>query len=169
MRFDDGRRAPGDQVGVRYDPMLAKLIAHAEDRDACVDRMAAALAETVVLGVTTNLGFLRWALDDELFRAGEATTEFVERTWSPDLIPPLPEGRAVSRRRRLARVRRGSAAGDVIVAGEHALHRGWAYRLAADDQRAEAPPPAARWRRRCRARCSGSWSSEGESVEPARC
>ena len=42
VRIDTGVRA-GDEVGVRYDPMLAKVIAHAEDRDACIDRMAAVL------------------------------------------------------------------------------------------------------------------------------
>ena len=51
VRVDAGVRE-GDEVGVRYDPLLAKLIAHAEDRDACIERMAAALAETSVLGVT---------------------------------------------------------------------------------------------------------------------
>src|ERR671935_145549 len=56
VRVDTGVRA-GDEVGVRYDPLLAKVIAEAEDRDACIDRMAAALAETTVLGVATNLGF----------------------------------------------------------------------------------------------------------------
>jgi acetyl/propionyl-CoA carboxylase alpha subunit len=135
VRCDAGAR-PGDRIGVRYDPMLAKLIAHAEDRDACVDRMSAALAATIVLGVTTNLGFLRWALDDEVFRAGEATTEFVEQRWSQDLIPPLPEGTAASGDDVWHAFGQRRQPADVIVAGDHALHHGWAYRLAADDQRA---------------------------------
>ena len=42
VRIDSGVRE-GDEVGVRYDPLLAKVIAHAEDRDSCVDRLAAAL------------------------------------------------------------------------------------------------------------------------------
>jgi acetyl/propionyl-CoA carboxylase alpha subunit len=135
VRCETGAR-PGDRVGVRYDPMLAKLIAHAEDRDACVERLSAALAETIVLGVTTNLGFLRWALDDELFRAGEATTEFVEARWSPDLIPPLPEGAAAAGDDVWHAFGAARQPDDVIVAGDHALHRGWAHRLAAEDQRA---------------------------------
>lgn len=53
--------------------------------------MRALLAETAVLGVTTNLGFLRWALDQPAFRAGEAGTDFVEREWSAALVPELPE------------------------------------------------------------------------------
>jgi len=135
VRCDTGAR-PGDRIGVRYDPLLAKLIAHAEDRDACVERMSAALAATVVLGVTTNLGFLRWALDDVIFRAGEATTEFVAQRWSSDLIPPLPEGTAATGDDVWHAFGAGRQPDDVIVAGDHALHRGWAHRLAVDDQRA---------------------------------
>src|SRR5205814_2925568 len=71
--------------------LLAKLIAFAEDRDACLERMAAALAETVVLGVVTNLGFLRWLLDQPAFRAGTVDTAFVEREWTPARVPSLPD------------------------------------------------------------------------------
>jgi len=137
VRCETGARA-GDRVGVRYDPMLAKLIAHAEHRDACVERLAAALAATVVLGITTNLGFLRWVLDDELFRSGEATTEFVERRWSADLVPPLPEGVSVGGEDVWHAFGSGRQADDVLVAGDHALHRGWAHRLTVDDRRTVA-------------------------------
>ncbi len=71
-----------------------------------------------------------------MFRAGEATTEFVEQRWSQDLIPPLPEGTAAAGDDVWHAFGAGRQPGDVIVAGDHALHRGWAYRLAADDQRA---------------------------------
>src|SRR5439155_5464945 len=97
---------------------------------------SAALAATVVLGVTTNLGFLRWVLDDEVFRAGEATTEFVEQRWSQDLVPPLPEGTAAAGDDVWHAFGGARQPDDVIVAGDHALHRGWAHRLAIDDQRA---------------------------------
>jgi acetyl/propionyl-CoA carboxylase alpha subunit len=90
VRVDAGVRE-GDEIGVRYDPLLAKVIAHAEDRDACIERMAAALAETTVLGVQTNLGFLRWLLDQPGFRAGAAGIDFVERRWRAELVPPLPD------------------------------------------------------------------------------
>ena len=46
--------------GTSYDPMIAKLIAHGPTRDEALDRLADALAETEVAGVTTNLPFLRW-------------------------------------------------------------------------------------------------------------
>ena len=138
VRIDTGVRA-GDEVGVRYDPMLAKIIAHAEDRDACIDRMQAVLAETAVLGVATNLGFLRWALDQPAFRAGEAGTDFVEREWSAALVPELPGD---VRRAALARMHADSspwfALGPpqlpVRAAGGFVLHEGWQFAIGADDE-----------------------------------
>jgi acetyl/propionyl-CoA carboxylase alpha subunit len=141
VRCETGARA-GDRVGVRYDPLLAKLIAYAEDRDACVERLSAALAETVVLGVTTNLGFLRWVLEDEQFRAGEATTEFVQERWSPDLVPALPEGAAATGGDVWHAFGSVAQPNGVIVSGGLALYRGWAYRLAADDQQPVAAAAA---------------------------
>jgi acyl-CoA carboxylase subunit alpha len=67
----------GDEVGVAYDPLLAKLIAHGHDRDDALDRLASALAETRVDGVTTNLPFLRWLVEHPVVRAGGATTAFL--------------------------------------------------------------------------------------------
>ncbi len=142
VRIDTGVRA-GDEVGVRYDPMLAKVIAHAEDRDACIDRMAAVLADTAVLGVATNLGFLRWALQRPAFRAGEAGTDFVEREWSPDQVPGLPEG---VRRAAVARLHAdgspwfelGPPQLDVRAAGGFVLHEGWQFAVGGDDE-----PPSA--------------------------
>jgi acetyl/propionyl-CoA carboxylase alpha subunit len=141
VRCETGARA-GDRVGVRYDPLLAKLIAYAEDRDACVERLSAALAETVVLGVTTNLGFLRWVLEDEVFRAGEATTEFVQQRWSPDLVPELPEGTAATGGDIWHAFGSVTQPSGVTVARGLALYRGWAYRLAADDQQPVAAAAA---------------------------
>ena len=82
LRLPDGVRvdagvAEGDEVGTGYDPMIAKLIAHAPTREAALDRLAAALAETEVVGVTTNLPFLRWLVAHPALRAGETTTAFL--------------------------------------------------------------------------------------------
>ncbi len=83
----------GDQVGVAYDPQLAKLIVHAADRPAALDRLAHALRHYAVLGVTTNLPFLNWLVAQPAFRAGETTTDFIARYWHPDpsTAPPLPQ------------------------------------------------------------------------------
>ena len=76
IRVDAGVEQ-GDVVGMAYDPLLAKLIAHAATRAEALDRLAAALAETEVAGVTTNLPFLRWLVDQPALRAGRATTAFL--------------------------------------------------------------------------------------------
>ena len=76
VRIDAGVR-PGDAVTDRYDPMIAKVIAHGADRDAALDRLRAALAETTVLGVRTNLRFLRWLLDQPAMRDGEMRTDTI--------------------------------------------------------------------------------------------
>jgi acetyl/propionyl-CoA carboxylase alpha subunit len=80
--------AEGDEVGTGYDPMIAKLIAHGATREASLDKLAAALAETEVGGVTTNLPFLRWLVSHPALRAGETTTAFL--TEYPPLSAPSP-------------------------------------------------------------------------------
>jgi hypothetical protein len=67
----------GDEVGLAYDPLIAKLVAHGRTRDEALDLLAAALAETEVGGVTTNLPFLRWLVAHPVVRAGAATTAFL--------------------------------------------------------------------------------------------
>jgi acetyl/propionyl-CoA carboxylase alpha subunit len=78
----------GDEIGTAYDPLIAKLIAHGSTREDALDRLAAALAETEVGGVVTNLPFLRWLVAHPALRAGETTTAFL--TEHPPLsAPPL--------------------------------------------------------------------------------
>jgi acetyl-CoA/propionyl-CoA carboxylase, biotin carboxylase, biotin carboxyl carrier protein len=85
VRVDAGV-AEGDEVGTSYDPMIAKLIASGATRDEALDRLAEALAETEVRGVTTNLPFLRWLVAHPALRAGETTTAFLID--HPPLSPP---------------------------------------------------------------------------------
>jgi acetyl/propionyl-CoA carboxylase alpha subunit len=87
VRVDAGVEE-GDEVGIAYDPMIAKLIAHADTRDEALDRLAAALAETEVEGVVTNLAFLRWLVAHPALRAGETTTAFLVE--HPPLSAPRP-------------------------------------------------------------------------------
>ncbi|MCC7207395.1 MAG: acetyl-CoA carboxylase biotin carboxylase subunit [Anaerolineae bacterium] len=85
VRVDSGVGA-GDAITMYYDPMIAKLIVHAEDRAEALRRMDAALSEYVIIGPTTNIRFLRDVLAHPVFQAGEATTAFVERHfegWTP--------------------------------------------------------------------------------------
>jgi acetyl/propionyl-CoA carboxylase alpha subunit len=76
VRVDAGVEA-GDEVPVAYDPLLAKLSAHAETREEAFDDLSRALRATRVSGATTNLGFLRWLVDHPAVRAGETTTAFL--------------------------------------------------------------------------------------------
>jgi acetyl/propionyl-CoA carboxylase alpha subunit len=93
VRVDAGVEE-GDEVGLAYDPLLAKLIAHGQDRERALDLLAAALAETEVSGVTTNLPFLRWLVSHPDVRAGGVTTAFLVEhpplSSPPLLTPPVP-------------------------------------------------------------------------------
>jgi acetyl-CoA/propionyl-CoA carboxylase biotin carboxyl carrier protein len=78
VRVDSALRA-GTVVGSSYDPMLAKVIAWGPDRDAALRRLSASLGETAVLGVGTNVAFLRALLADDDVVAGRLDTGLVER------------------------------------------------------------------------------------------
>jgi len=77
-RVDSGLLA-GSVVGSDYDPMLAKVIVHGDDRAQALARLSDALADTAVLGLGTNIEFLRALLADEDVRAGRLDTQLVER------------------------------------------------------------------------------------------
>ncbi|MEO5986689.1 MAG: biotin carboxylase N-terminal domain-containing protein [Candidatus Limnocylindria bacterium] len=64
-----------------YDPLLAKLMVHAEDRAAAVDRLRRALDETLIGGVQTDAGFLRWLVDRPQFISGAYDTGFIGEHW----------------------------------------------------------------------------------------
>jgi acetyl-CoA/propionyl-CoA carboxylase biotin carboxyl carrier protein len=83
IRVDAGV-AECNEVTDRFDPMLAKIIAHGQDRDEALDRLTRALDETVILGLTTNLRFLRWLVREPAVRDGLAGTDTLERVWPPD-------------------------------------------------------------------------------------
>jgi acetyl-CoA/propionyl-CoA carboxylase biotin carboxyl carrier protein len=78
VRVDSGL-ALGTTVSSSYDPMLSKIIVHGPDRDTALRRLRAALAETCVLGVTTNAGYLRRLLTHPDVVAGRLDTGLVER------------------------------------------------------------------------------------------
>ena len=87
IRVDSGFRA-GDTVTHFYDPLLAKLIVHAEDRTAATQKMQAALREFVVHGVVTNIDFMQEVLSHEDFKNGKVTTRWVEQNLeSGSLLP----------------------------------------------------------------------------------
>jgi acetyl-CoA/propionyl-CoA carboxylase biotin carboxyl carrier protein len=83
IRIDSGLR-PGSVIGTDYDPMLAKVVAWGEDRDEALERLGSALARTEILGVTTNVGFLRRLVRHPDVSAAHLDTQLVERI-APDL------------------------------------------------------------------------------------
>jgi acetyl/propionyl-CoA carboxylase alpha subunit len=95
IRVDAGVEE-GDEVGTGYDPMIAKLIAHGSTRNEALDRLRAALGETEVTGVTTNLPFLRWLVSHPVVRAGRTTTAFLIEHPPLSEPPPVAPGRAWS-------------------------------------------------------------------------
>lgn len=78
VRVDSGIEA-GGSVSPYYDPMIAKLIAHAPTRPAALDRLAAALDRTLVAGPRSNVAFLGALCRAAAFRAGQVDTGFIER------------------------------------------------------------------------------------------
>ena len=70
-----------------YDPLLAKLMVHAPDRPAAVDRLRRALDETLIGGLQTDLGFHRWLADQPEFTSGDYHTGLIAERWAdgPDL------------------------------------------------------------------------------------
>ena len=91
IRVDAGV-APGDEVTARFDPMLAKVIAWGPDRATAFDRLRVALDSTVVLGLTTNLRFLRWLVRQGWLLDGDARVDSLATTWRPDdRHPAIPE------------------------------------------------------------------------------
>lgn len=79
IRYEFGVEA-GTVVTPYYDPMIGKVIAYAESRDACIKLMKQCLSEAIVEGIKTNIPMLVSALEDERFQHGTVTTHFVEQT-----------------------------------------------------------------------------------------
>jgi propionyl-CoA carboxylase alpha chain len=81
-RWDSGVAA-GSVVGIEFDPLLAKVIAHAPTRTEAALRLALALERSRIRGVVSNRDFLVAALRHPDFLAGHATTEFIELAGIP--------------------------------------------------------------------------------------
>ncbi|TFY54367.1 hypothetical protein EVG20_g9731, partial [Dentipellis fragilis] len=79
----------GAQIGVFYDPMIAKLVVHAEDRAEALRVLRKALDEYKVVGVSTNIEFLRSLAGHEAFIDGEVETGFIPKHHD-QLFPPAP-------------------------------------------------------------------------------
>jgi propionyl-CoA carboxylase alpha chain len=85
-RFDSGIES-GSEIGVEFDPMIAKVIVHAPTRREAASRLARVLEKTRVQGLTTNRDFLVATLRTPEFLSGDTTTDFIDRV-NPDRSRP---------------------------------------------------------------------------------
>ena len=90
VRVDSSLLA-GTVVGSDYDPMLSKVIAHGDDRDEALAKLVRALGHTAVLGVQTNVEFLRFLLADERVRAGDLDTALLDERLADFAPAPAPD------------------------------------------------------------------------------
>ena len=91
VRWDSGVEV-GSHVGVEFDPMLAKVVAHGPTRTEAVGRLALALERLHMAGLTTNRDFLAATLRHPAFLSGDTTTDFIERhSPATDLEPDEDE------------------------------------------------------------------------------
>lgn len=81
----------GSEVSIYYDPMLAKLVFHAEDRPRALERMGRALAELRVEGIKTTLPLYRALLEDEDFLSGEMDINMLDRKLAAGDLQPAEE------------------------------------------------------------------------------
>jgi len=146
-RVDSGI-AQGQQVGVHYDPMLAKMIASGTTREEARRRLLLAVEDSVLLGLCSNRQFLASLLRDPAFIAGEVTTDTIDARFARDAAasprsapqgredrhpPPRPE--PTSRMWALAAVLRGCpVAADLW---RSAGRTGWPVTLELEQQRRE--------------------------------
>lgn len=90
VRVDSGVEA-GSVVGGDYDPMLAKVIAHADTRAGAFEKLARALEQTVVNGVTTNIGFLHSLVTDPAVLSGTFDTTTIDRRVAEAVSAAVPD------------------------------------------------------------------------------
>lgn len=82
VRVDDGFEA-GMDIPVFYDPMIAKLIVHAPNREAAIQKMIRAIDEYQIVGVKNTLDFCRFVLLHPAFASGNFDTHFVQKYFTP--------------------------------------------------------------------------------------
>jgi acetyl/propionyl-CoA carboxylase alpha subunit len=85
IRVDDGFEQ-GMDIPIYYDPMISKLIAYGQDRNAAIQRLIEAIDMYEIEGVATTLSFGKFVLEHEAFRSGNFDTHFVKNYYSPALL-----------------------------------------------------------------------------------
>ena len=132
VRTDSGVET-GSEVGVHYDPLLAKLSVWAQDRPAAIERMRRALSEYRLQGLAHNLDFCRWVMEHGAFRAGLYDTGFIATHFRPEL---LEQGLAADERlaaevagllERLVHAEGGPATTGAVASATDSSDSGWRW------------------------------------------
>jgi acetyl-CoA carboxylase biotin carboxylase subunit len=89
VRVDDGFEE-GMDIPFYYDPMIAKLITHAENRQEAINKMIRAIDEYEITGLETTLGFCRFVMEHDAFTSGKFDTRFVENYFKPEVLQTKP-------------------------------------------------------------------------------
>jgi propionyl-CoA carboxylase alpha chain len=82
VRVDDGFEQ-GMDIPIHYDPMIAKLITYADNREETISRMLRAIEEYEIVGIQTTLSFCKYVLQHEAFTSGNFNTKFIENHFKP--------------------------------------------------------------------------------------
>jgi acetyl-CoA carboxylase biotin carboxylase subunit len=85
VRVDDGYEE-GMDIPIFYDPMIAKLVVHANTRDEAISRLCRAIDEYHIQGIQTTLQFGKWAVQTEQFRSGDFDTKFIDNYFKPEYL-----------------------------------------------------------------------------------
>jgi acetyl-CoA carboxylase biotin carboxylase subunit len=101
IRIDSGV-IEGDDISVNYDPLIAKLVAHAESRERAIERAAAGLRSFPILGIRTNVPFLLTLLSDEQVRRGNTHTAFIDEHLADLVRMPAPPLEAIAAAARIS-------------------------------------------------------------------
>jgi acetyl-CoA carboxylase biotin carboxylase subunit len=89
IRVDDGFEQ-GMSIPFYYDPMIAKMICHAQTREQAIAKTIRAIDEYEITGIETTLPFCRYVLEHEAFRSGNFDTKFVEKYFTPGVLKRNP-------------------------------------------------------------------------------
>lgn len=87
----DGGYEQGMKIPLNYDPMIAKLIVHADTRELSIEKTLKAINEYEIAGFSTTLGFCRFAIDHPEFRNGNFTINFVGDYFKPEYLRQTPQ------------------------------------------------------------------------------
>ncbi len=93
VRVDDGYEQ-GMSIPVYYDPMIAKLVVHADTRQAAIEKMKIAIRDYKIEGVATTLSFGNFVLEHEAFLQGRFDTHFVQDNFTPEKLSQKQQAHA---------------------------------------------------------------------------